>query len=72
MEHKPEGKKKEKEGGGVKEGGREGGGGGGGEGVKRPLKTKSELGVVAHTFDPSTQKAEAGGSLSSRPAWSTE
>jgi hypothetical protein len=27
---------------------------------------------VAHTFDPSTQEAEAGGFLSSRPAWSTE
>jgi hypothetical protein len=27
--------------------------------------------VVAHTFDPRTE-AEAGGSLSSRPAWSTE
>jgi hypothetical protein len=24
------------------------------------------------TFDPSTQEAEAGGSLRSRPAWSTE
>jgi hypothetical protein len=29
-------------------------------------------GVVAHTFDPSTQEAEAGGFLSSRPAWSTK
>jgi hypothetical protein len=29
-------------------------------------------GVVAHTFNPSTQEAEAGGFLSSRPAWSTE
>jgi major histocompatibility complex class I len=28
--------------------------------------------VVAHTFDPSTWEAEAGGFLSSRPAWSTE
>ena len=28
--------------------------------------------VVAHTFNPSTQEAEAGGFLSSRPAWSTE
>jgi hypothetical protein len=27
--------------------------------------------VVAHTFNPSTQEAEAGGSLSPRPAWST-
>ena len=28
--------------------------------------------MVAHTFNPSTQEAEAGGFLSSRPAWSTE
>jgi hypothetical protein len=28
--------------------------------------------VVVHTFYPSTQKAEAGRFLSSRPAWSTE
>jgi hypothetical protein len=27
-------------------------------------------GVVAHTFNPSTREAEAGGFLSSRPAWS--
>jgi major histocompatibility complex class I len=29
-------------------------------------------GVVAHAFNPSTQEAEAGGFLSSRPDWSTE
>jgi hypothetical protein len=28
--------------------------------------------MVAHAFNPSTWKAEAGGFLSSRPAWSTE
>jgi hypothetical protein len=28
--------------------------------------------VMAHTFNPSTWDAEAGGFLSSRPAWSTE
>jgi hypothetical protein len=28
--------------------------------------------VVVHTFNPSTWEAEAGGSLRSRPAWSTE
>jgi hypothetical protein len=27
-------------------------------------------GVAAHTFNPSTQEAEAGGFLSSRPTWS--
>jgi hypothetical protein len=26
--------------------------------------------MVAHAFNPSTQEAEAGGFLSSRPAWS--
>jgi hypothetical protein len=30
-----------------------------------------EPGVVAHAFNPSTREAEAGGFLSSRPAWST-
>lgn len=28
------------------------------------------LGIVVHAFNPSTRKAEAGGSLNSRPAWS--
>ena len=28
--------------------------------------------MVAHAFNPSTWKAEAGGFLSSRSAWSTE
>ena len=35
-------------------------------------EVSEELGVVAHTFDPSTREAEAGEFLSSRPAWSTE
>jgi hypothetical protein len=30
------------------------------------------LGVVAHAFNPSTWEAEAGGFLSSRPAWATQ
>jgi hypothetical protein len=36
------------------------------------LKRQKEPGVVAHIFNPSTWEAEAGGFLSSRPAWSTE
>jgi major histocompatibility complex class I len=28
--------------------------------------------VVVHAFNPSTWETEAGGFLSSRPAWSTE
>ena len=35
-------------------------------------KTGAKLGVVVHSFNPSTWEAEAGGFLSSRPAWSTE
>jgi hypothetical protein len=35
-------------------------------------KTSCEPGVVTHAFDPSTWEAEAGGFLSSRPAWSTK
>jgi major histocompatibility complex class I len=31
-----------------------------------------ELGMVAHTFNPSTWEAEEGEFLSSRLAWSTE
>jgi major histocompatibility complex class I len=29
-------------------------------------------GMVVHAFNPSTLEAEAGGFLSSKPAWSTE
>jgi hypothetical protein len=36
------------------------------------IKVCTLSGVVAHTFNPSTREAEAGGFLSSRPAWSTE
>ena len=28
--------------------------------------------LLGSTFNPSTQEAEAGGSLNSRPAWSTD
>jgi hypothetical protein len=38
------------------------------------IKKQIEPGVVAHAFNPSTREAEAeaGGFLSSRPAWSTK
>jgi hypothetical protein len=41
---------------------------------QKPKQNKNLIlpGVVAHTFNPSTWEAEAGGFLSSRPAWSTE
>jgi hypothetical protein len=35
-------------------------------------KLMKKPGVVAHAFNPSTREAEAGGFLSSRPAWSTK
>jgi hypothetical protein len=41
-----------------------------GEAQKNNLLEKSRV-VVAHAFNPSTWEAEAGGFLSSRPAWST-
>jgi hypothetical protein len=40
--------------------------------VKKKNKKQTKPGVVAHAFNPSTWEAEAGGFLSSRPAWSTE
>jgi hypothetical protein len=39
------------------------------EGIDK--KCGFEPGVVAHAFNPTTREAEAGGFLSSRPAWST-
>ena len=36
------------------------------------LEVRQSQAVVAHTFNLSTQEAEAGGFLSSRPAWSTD
>jgi hypothetical protein len=33
---------------------------------------RSEPGMVAHAFNPSTREAEAGGFLSWRPAWFTK
>jgi major histocompatibility complex class I len=36
------------------------------------IKKIIQLGVVAHTFNPSTGEAEAGRFLSSRSPWSTE
>jgi hypothetical protein len=35
-------------------------------------KVNTQLGVVAHTFNPSTWEAEAGRFLSLRPAWTTK
>jgi hypothetical protein len=43
-----------------------------GNGRLVPLKNIVQPGVVAHAFNPSTREAEAGGFLSSRPAWSTK
>jgi hypothetical protein len=40
--------------------------------LKKKKKKNLEPGVVTHTFNPSTQEAEASGFLSSRPACSTE
>ena len=40
--------------------------------VMKPLRNVVHQAVVAHDFNPSTWEAEAGGFLSSRPAWSTE
>jgi hypothetical protein len=40
--------------------------------VERKKEKKKSRAVVAHAFNPSTWEAEAGGFLSSRPAWSTE
>jgi hypothetical protein len=36
------------------------------------LEIKTSRAMVAHAFNPSTGEAEAGGFLSSRPAWSTK
>jgi hypothetical protein len=40
--------------------------------IFQSLFATSKPGVVAHAFNPSTREAEAGGFLSSRPAWSTK
>ena len=40
--------------------------------VKCCYKSCLGPGMVAHVFNPSTREAEAGGFLSSRPAWSTK
>jgi major histocompatibility complex class I len=36
------------------------------------VRSRIHKGMVAHAFNPSTREAEAGGFLSSRPAWSTK
>jgi hypothetical protein len=44
------------------------------KGIRLRAKEQYKLGVVVHAFNPSTREAEAeaGGFLSSRPAWSTK
>jgi hypothetical protein len=41
-------------------------------GTEEDQKFQDRQEVVAHTFNPSTWEAKAGGFLSSRPAWSIE
>jgi hypothetical protein len=41
-------------------------------GIKLTYKQDLQPGSVAHVFNPSTWEAEAGGFLSSTPAWSTK
>jgi hypothetical protein len=40
--------------------------------LKKEEEEHFKLGMVTHAINPSTQEAEAGGILSSRPAWSTK
>jgi hypothetical protein len=41
--------------------------------LKKPKRNRRKgWAVVVHAFNPRTWEAEAGGFLSSRPAWSTE
>jgi hypothetical protein len=42
------------------------------ENITKNKDVNFKLGVVAHSFNPSTWEAEAGRFLSSRPAWSTK
>ena len=39
---------------------------------EKEFKKSLGVGIDAHTSHPSTQRTKAGGSLSSRPAWSTQ
>jgi hypothetical protein len=41
-------------------------------GAEDPIENMGTPGVVVHVFNPSTREAEAGGFLSSSPAWSTK
>jgi hypothetical protein len=40
--------------------------------VLSALRNQAQLGVVAHTFNPSIWETKAGGFLSSRTTWSTK
>jgi hypothetical protein len=40
--------------------------------IKPSIKTNTNWAMVAHAFNPSIQEAEAGRSLSLKPAWSTK
>jgi hypothetical protein len=46
--------------------------GGKGKNRKMTKEKQKKPGAVAHAFNPSTREAEAGGFLSSRPAWYTK
>ena len=39
--------------------------------LKSASRVRISLGLVTHNFSLSTQETETGGSLSSKPAWST-
>jgi hypothetical protein len=40
--------------------------------TRKHVHLKDAIRTVTQAFNPSTQEAEAGGALSSKPAWSTD